>query len=96
MISYHLAAGNSTNFGLSSSGKPPNPFQRLALIMVRLGLHCMRFGQAVGSRMMGALIQGMRVLLRMRGRYVHGRDACHRAHYAVLSQLLGLGEGGCQ
>lgn len=85
MISYFFAAGSSTKFGLSSSGKPPNPFQRLALIIGRLGLHCMRFGQAVGSRMMGALIQGMRALLRLRGRYVHGRDNCHRASCVVLS-----------
>ena len=74
-------------FGLSSSGKPPNPFQRLALIIGRLGLQCMRFGQAVGSRIMGALIQGMRALLRLRGRSVHKRDDCHRAYCAVLTQL---------
>ena len=53
---------------MSSSGRPPNPFQRLALIIGRLGLHCMRFGQMVGSRIMGGLIQAMRSLLRLRGR----------------------------
>lgn len=53
---------------MSSKGRPPNPFQRLALIFVRLGLHCMRFGQMVGSRIMGGLIQAMQGVLRLRGR----------------------------
>ena len=53
---------------MSSSGRPPNPFQRLALIIGRLGLQCMRFGQMVGSKLMGGLIQGMRGMLRLKGR----------------------------
>ncbi|CAL5223140.1 g5605 [Coccomyxa viridis] len=61
-------SGSGAEFGMSSSGRPPNPFQRLALIIGRLGLHCMRFGQMVGSRIMGGLIQGMRGLLRLRGK----------------------------
>lgn len=62
------AGSNKAAYGMPSSGKPPNPFQRLALIIGRLGMHCVRLGQLAGSKIMGTLIQAMRSLLRLRGR----------------------------
>ena len=63
-----LAGDSAGSLGRPSSSKPPNPFQRLALIIGRLGLQCMRMGQMLGSKIMGALIQAMRGMLRLRGR----------------------------
>ena len=63
-----LAGDRAGSLGRPSSSKPPNPFQRLALIIGRLGLQCMRLGQMLGSKIMGALIQAMRGMLRLRGR----------------------------
>ena len=63
-----LVGDSAGSLGRPSSSKPPNPFQRLALIIGRLGLQCMRLAQMLGSKSMGALIQAMRGMLRLRGR----------------------------